>query len=135
MLPDFATFPNPNSNALLIEGVNARPAKIHQLLPGRARGANREAVIFLLDAEQRASSTRRVRLGDLEDASPLTDKEAAELAKLEAKLAGQDVSERSPEYKRMMRLHHRARHAAEVAAAEAEAKRRADWSEPRRRRA
>jgi hypothetical protein len=104
MLQALADFPNPGARGLLIEGVKARPVRIHQIVPGRAKGANREAIVTLLDRDGVASGTKRVKLGELENANPLNEAEEAELAAFETEMSGKPISERSPKYKRYMTL-------------------------------
>lgn len=117
MLAVHADYPNPGAKALLIEGVEARPVRIMNFVPGRARGLNREVVVSFLDKFAGSTGTKRVVLKELADANPLDAAEQAELDRLEAALAGKAISERSPRYRRLMALTLRARHADEAAAA------------------
>lgn len=125
MIPSLAEFPNPGAKALLVEAHRAIPVRIMQ--NGKGRGRNREVLISLQDRDG-ASGNRRVKVGELIDASPLTEKETAELERLERELVGQAVSERSPKYKRYMALHQRALHAFELEQAERAAKRAAAFT-------
>ncbi len=115
MLPSLAEFPNPGARGLLIDGARAHPVRIQQLVPGRARGDNRVAVVALLDRDGVASGTKRVTLGQIENANPLDEAEQAELAEIEAKLAGRPISERSKDYRRYLALFLRADAAAKAA--------------------
>lgn len=120
MLHIAAPFPNVGATALLIEAHQALPVRILQRLDGRGRNVRLQ--VSIQDREG-SSGVRRVKLADLEDATPLTDAEEAELQRLERELAGQSRPLKA-KAKRCERLRLRAVHAEQLAAAE----RRARWN-------
>jgi hypothetical protein len=119
MLSVTAPFPHPGAKALLIETHRAVPVRILQ--NGEGRGRRRQVLIALLDRDG-SSGNRRVPLADLEDATPLTEKEEAEFRQLEVELAGQ-ARPLKAKATRLERLRLRAVHHAELERAEAAARR------------
>jgi hypothetical protein len=129
MLRTEAPFPNVGAKALLVENHRGLPVRILQ--NGEGRGKSRQVLIALLDRDG-SSGNRRVPLADLEDATPLTEREEAEYKRLEVELAGQSRPLKA-KADRLERLRLRAVHHIELERAEAAARRTRYFSNQRGR--
>ena len=119
MLSIEADFPNPGARALLIEEHQAHPVRIMQRLGGRGRRTELQISIV---GREGSSAVRRVTLGDLTNATPLTEAEEARYKRLEAKLAGKATAA-ARDLAEFERLRLRAVHHQDLERAEAAARR------------
>lgn len=116
MLNIDAQFPQIYSRALLVRDCRAALCKITQDLGGRGRAKRLQVSLI---GEDGASAVKRVTLGELISAAPLSAEEEAELQRLEKELACKARPNR-----RKLARHEELRHRYNHAEAEAERERR-----------